>query len=241
MSAKVCFYGVHRFKRSSLWTIDTDPVLMYDYTVHKGVPERRDDSMSMYGYTRVSTPDQTHALQVDALRNVGIEEQNIYSDTITGAKTAEARPEFGRLLQVIGEGDVLCVWKLDRLGRSMVSVVQTVVSLTERHVILRSIQEGIDTSTALGRALVGILASLAELERENIIERVKAGMQAAKDRGKEIGRPRKVSKELGNIVNQYIQQGMSFDRIGRQMRIGKATAWRAHQLYLSEGGAACRG
>ena len=188
--------------------------------------------MSMYGYTRVSTPDQTHALQIDALKEIGIPESNIYSDTTTGAKTAEARPEFSRLLQAIGEGDILCVWKLDRLGRSMVSVVQTVVSLSERNIILRSLQEGIDTSTSLGRALVGILASLAELERENIIERVKAGMQAAKSRGKEIGRPRKVTKELGNIVNQYVQQGLSFDRIGRQMRIGKATAWRAYQLYL---------
>ena len=189
--------------------------------------------MAIYGYTRVSTPDQTHALQVDALKGVGIDEQNIYSDTITGAKTAEDRPEFARLLKVMAEGDTLCVWKLDRLGRSMVSVVQTVVSLTERKVTLRSVQDGIDTSTSLGRALVGILASLAELERENIIERVKAGMQAAKDRGKEIGRPRKVTKELGNIVHQYQVQGMSLNRIARQMRIGKATAWRAHQLYLA--------
>ena len=190
--------------------------------------------MAMYGYTRVSTPDQTHALQTDALRNVGIEEQNIYSDTMTGAKTAEDRPEFARLLEAIEDGDVLYVWKLDRLGRSMVSVVQTVISLTERRITLRSIQEGIDTSTSLGRALVGILASLAELERENIIERVKAGMQAAKARGKDIGRPRKVTRELGNIVHQYQEQGMSFNRIARQMRIGKATAWRAHQLYLSK-------
>ena len=98
--------------------------------------------MAIYGYTRVSTPDQTHALQIDALKEAGIPEGNIYSDTTTGVKTAEDRPEFSRLLQAIGVGDVLCVWKLDRLGRSMVSVVQTVVSLTERHITLRSLQEG---------------------------------------------------------------------------------------------------
>ena len=192
--------------------------------------------MSMYGYTRVSTPEQKHSLQIDALMAVNVPEENIYSDTTTGAKNAEDRPEFARLLEAIGEGDVLCVWKLDRLGRSMVSVVQTVLALSERSITLRSLQEGIDTSTAIGRALVGILASLAELERENIIERVKAGMQAAKSRGQEIGRPRKVTKELGNIVHQYQQQGMSFNRIARQMRIGKATAWRAHQLYLAGAG-----
>ncbi|MBQ7262861.1 MAG: recombinase family protein [Synergistaceae bacterium] len=191
----------------------------------------------MYGYARVSTGDQSHALQRDALVAAGVSETDIYSDTVTGKRGASDRPEFARLAERLGAGDVVLVWKLDRLGRSMLDVVQTVMALTERGVTLRSLQEGVDTGTSLGRALVGILASLAELERENTIERVKAGMAAARTRGTKLGRPRKVCVELGAIVQQYLDQGMSYNRIARQMRIAKGTAWRAHKLYLAQSSA----
>ena len=137
----------------------------------------------LYGYTRVSTDDQSHALQRDALILAGVSEENIYGDTTTGKRNAGERPEFSRMLERLSQGDIVLVWKLDRLGRSMLDVVQTVTTLADRSIYLRSLQEGVDTATPLGRALVGILASLAQLERENIRERVKAGMDAASRRG----------------------------------------------------------
>ncbi len=190
----------------------------------------------LYGYTRVSTEDQSHALQRDALMAAGVSEENIYSDTTTGKRNAGDRPEFARLMELLTEGDIVLVWKLDRLGRSMLDVIQTVTTLAERDVFLRSLQEGVDTATPLGRALVGILASLAQLERDNIRERVKAGMDAASRRGVHCGRPRQATRELGEIVDALQKQGMPMGQVARQMKVHRSTAWRAHQLYLASVG-----
>ena len=195
----------------------------------------------LYGYTRVSTGDQSHALQKDALVAAGVSEKDIYSDTTTGKRNTGDRPEFSRMMERLAEGDIVLVWKLDRLGRSMLDVVQTVMTLAEKDIFLRSLQEGVDTATPLGRALVGILASLAQLERDNIKERVKAGMDAAARRGIHCGRPRQATRELGQIVDTFQRQGVPMGQIARQMKIHRSTAWRAHQLYLAGGNAGANG
>jgi len=135
----------------------------------------------------------------------------------------------------VQNGDGIVVWKLDRLGCSMADVVNIVLMFTKKNIILRSLQDGVNTSTPLGRALVGILASfsqLAQLDRENISERVRAGMAAAKKRGVPLGRKRRATVETGHIVDMYIQQGLSYTKLAQQMNIGRATAWRAHKLFV---------
>ena len=184
----------------------------------------------IYGYARVSTADQSLDLQKDALRAAGVVDGYIFSDVITGMSAASVRPEFGRLLSLLQGGDVVYIWKLDRLGRSILDVIQTIVGLTERDVIVRSLNDGIDTGTPLGRALAAILASFAQLERDNISIRVKAGMAAAKERGKDVGRPRKATREIGNIARRYLDQGVGVSQISRNLGLSRGTIYKSLDL-----------
>ena len=184
----------------------------------------------IYGYARVSTADQNLDLQRDALRCAGVVDDHIYADVITGMSVASVRPEFGHLLSLVQGGDVVYIWKLDRLGRSILDVIQTIVTLTDRGVIVRSLNDGIDTGTPLGRALAAILASFAQLERDNISIRVKAGMAAAKERGKDVGRPRKATREIGNIAKRYIEQGIGVSQIARNLGLSRSTIYKSLDL-----------
>lgn len=140
------------------------------------------------GYVRVSDRDQTEALQVDALKLAGCDV--IYGDHgVSGAIIKRAG--LDELLAALQEGDTLMVWKLDRLGRSTLHLLTLLDDLHKRGVDFHAITQGIDTRTALGRMVFGQLAVFAEFEREQISERTKAGMAAAKARGVHIGRPRK--------------------------------------------------
>ena len=144
------------------------------------------------GYVRVSDADQTLNLQIDALRDAGC--KVIYADHgISGTKIK--RKGLNDLLKDLKEGDTLCVWKIDRLGRSTVHLLLLLDDLRKRGVGFISLTQGIDTTTALGRMVYGQLALFAEFEREQISERTKAGMQAAKARGVHIGRPKKLSSK----------------------------------------------
>ena len=142
------------------------------------------------GYVRVSDNDQTEDLQIDALKLAGC--NVIYGDHgVSGSITI--RKGLDNLLSSLKENDTLVVWKLDRLGRSTIHLLQLLDSLRKRGVDFQAITQGIDTTTAVGRMLYGQLAVFAEFEREQISERTKAGMAAARKRGKHIGRPRKLS------------------------------------------------
>ena len=145
----------------------------------------------LIGYARVSTPDQRLDLQQDALRHVGCE--RIYTDTASGAKTA--RPGLTGALEACRTGDVLVVWKLDRLGRSLTHLVETVQVLAARGIGFRSLQEQLDTTTSGGRLIFHIFASLAEFERDLIRERTHAGLAAARARGRKGGRPKGVDEK----------------------------------------------
>lgn len=145
----------------------------------------------LIGYARVSKSDgsQTVDLQIDALVEYGVDVGNIYSECISGAKVN--RPEFEQCIKSLREGDTLVVWKLDRLGRSLKDLVNIVTGLADNGIhfkVLTGQGADIDTSTAAGRMIFGIFATLAEYERELIRERVRAGLQAARARGRTGGR-----------------------------------------------------
>ncbi len=145
--------------------------------------------MSMLvGYARVSTTDQNLDLQTDALQAAGCE--RLYTDTVSGAKVD--RPGLTAALNTCRPGDTLVVWKLDRLGRSLPHLVETVRDLIACGVGFKSVQEQIDTTTAGGKLIFHIFASLAEFERDLIRERTNAGLSAARARGRKGGRPKGV-------------------------------------------------
>lgn len=144
------------------------------------------------GYARVSTEEQHLDLQLQALELAGC--ARIFEDPgVSGA--ARERPGLGGAIAAAKAGDVLVVWKLDRLGRSLPHLIDVINSLREAGIGFRSLQEQIDTTSAGGRFYLHILAALAEFERELIGERTKAGMASARRRGKHVGRPRKLTAQ----------------------------------------------
>jgi DNA invertase Pin-like site-specific DNA recombinase len=143
------------------------------------------------GYARVSTSDQSLNLQKDALQAAGCGQ--LFTDVVSGVKTE--RPGLNAALQACRPGDILVVWKLDRLGRSLPDLVQTLGNLAERGIGFQSLQEQIDTTTAGGKLIFHIFASLAEFERDLIRERTKAGLSAARARGRLGGRPKGVDQK----------------------------------------------
>lgn len=148
--------------------------------------------MAKIGYIRVSDDEQTEALQLDALKAAGC--TLIYGDHgVSGAVTE--RKALNDVLIELQAGDTLVVWKLDRLGRSTVQLLLLLDALRARDIDFQAITQGIDTTTSVGRMVYGQLAVFAEFEREQIIERTKAGMAAAKRRGKHVGRPLSLTPE----------------------------------------------
>lgn len=174
------------------------------------------------GYARVSTEDQTLALQLDALRAHGCE--IIHEDRLSGA--ASDRPGLTAALAACAAGDVLTVWKLDRLGRSMAELVGIVDDLKRREVGLKVLTgEGaaIDTTRPEGRLIFGVFAAFSEFERELIRERTKAGMQAAKRRGKRLGRPLTLTPEKIEMAKRLIAEGKGKATAARMIGVDPAT------------------
>ncbi len=145
--------------------------------------------MRLLGYTRVSTSSQDAQLQRDALLAVGVEPRDVFADVTSGSRTAVDRPGMRRLLEYATAGDTVVVWRVDRLGRSLIDVLNTVDLLRERQINVRSVQDGIDPATSTGRLMLNMLATLAEYERELITERINAGIAAARQSGTQFGRP----------------------------------------------------
>jgi DNA invertase Pin-like site-specific DNA recombinase len=142
--------------------------------------------MAMFiGYARVSTAEQSLDLQTDALRAAGC--TRLFTDTVSGARAD--RPGLEAALDLCREGDTLVVWKLDRLGRSLPHLVQTVRDLGQRGIAFRSLRESLDTASPGGKLVFHLFAALAEFERDVIRERTQAGLQAARARGRKGGRP----------------------------------------------------
>ena len=150
---------------------------------------RHDGRMALLGYTRISTVHQDDELQRDALLKVGVDAKHIYSDVISGTKEARTRPGIQKLLGFARPGDTVVVWRIDRLGRSLLDVLSTVHELRDRDIAVQSIADGIDPATTTGRLMLNMLGTLAEYERELIVERVNAGIAASRKAGTIFGRP----------------------------------------------------
>lgn len=176
-----------------------------------------------HGYARVSTAEQNVDLQVRALEEAGC--ARIWTDHASGAMTS--RPQLDALLDTLLPGDVLVVWRLDRLGRSMGHLVSTIDSLAERGVGFVSLTEGIDTTTASGRLILGIFASLAEFERQLIRERTIAGLAAARERGSRPGRPSAVTPEKVQAARALLDQGSTVTDAARAVGLSRPTLYRA--------------
>ncbi len=142
----------------------------------------------LVGYARVSTTEQTLDLQFDALKKAGC--SKIFTDTASGAKTE--RKGLDEALSYVREGDTLVVWRLDRLGRSLTHLIETVSQLDNRKIGFKSLTEQIDTTTSGGKLIFHIFGALAEFERNLIRQRTNAGLQAARARGRVGGRPKKL-------------------------------------------------
>jgi len=173
------------------------------------------------GYARVSTQDQSTDLQFDTLQLAGCE--RIFSEKASGAKTE--RPELAKALEYARQGDVIVVWKLDRLARSMKQLIETMEMLKDRGIALESLTEKIETSSAQGKLVFGIFASLAEFERALIRERVNAGIQAARQRGRKGGRPG-VEPDKLNHATALLTAGYSTAKAAKAVGIGRATLCR---------------
>lgn len=154
------------------------------------------------GYARVSTLDQSLALQIDALEKVGCD--RIFKDEgVSGSKSD--RPGLNEALEFIRPGDTLVVWKLDRLGRSIEHLRSTVFDLQNRGIEFLSIQDAIDTNTATGQLFFSIMAAMAEFERDLIRERTQAGLAAARARGKKGGRPKTVTESQVKRARELVK------------------------------------
>jgi DNA invertase Pin-like site-specific DNA recombinase len=176
------------------------------------------------GYARVSSASQNLDGQTDALRAAGCEK--IFADAASG-KLAE-RPELSLCLGYLRAGDTLVVWRLDRLGRSLRHLVETVNVLAERGVAFASLHEGIDTTTSTGRLVFHIFAALAEFERELIAERAAVGRAAARVHGRVGGRPAKLSPEQVRLARvRYAARDVTVAEIAKAFGVGRGTIYRA--------------
>ena len=175
------------------------------------------------GYARVSTIEQNLDSQLQALKKASC--QKIYREKISGA--IRQRPEFQRMLDQIRGGDVIVVWKLDRLARSTRALLETIETIQEAGAKFQSISEPwADTTTHAGKMIMTVFAGIAEFERDLIRERTGAGREAAKKRGVQFGRPRKLNPEQTQLVRRLLDEGKSVRDLAETFDVHIATIYR---------------
>ena len=179
----------------------------------------------IYGYARVSTNHQDTELQLTALKSAGCEK--IFEEHASGRKSN--RPALKKLLRTLNAGDTLVVWKLDRLGRSMRNLVLLVDELRQRGIHFKSLTDSIDTSSPMGRFIFHIMSALAEMERELIVERTRAGLAAAREKGRIGGRRPKLTPEQWAQAGRLILNGVDRKQVAIIMTLS------LHALSLSVG------
>lgn len=179
--------------------------------------------MARIGYARVSTDDQNLDLQLDALHNAGC--CQVFQEKITGA--SRHRPELDAAFASLQRGDALVVWKLDRLGRSFRHLVDMIEGLEDNGIGFISISDGIDTTTATGKLVCRIISAIADFERSLIAERTRAGMAAAKQRGKRFGRRSAISPAQVEQACVLLNANFSLTHIAKELCVNRTTLWRA--------------
>jgi len=177
----------------------------------------------MFGYARVSTNSQDEALQLDALNRAGVD--RIYSDHASGATTT--RPALDELLGHLRAGDTLVIWRLDRLGRSLRHLLDVVADLEGRGVALRSLTESIDTSTTGGKLVFHVFAALAEFERDLIRERTRAGLDAARSRGRVGGRPTVWTADKREQAQRMLAEGKDVSTVAKVLGVSRSSVYRS--------------
>lgn len=177
----------------------------------------------LVGYLRVSSDSdrQSTDLQRDALLAAGVDARHLFEDHASGAK--DDRPGLARVLEFVRPGDVLVVWKLDRLGRSLAHLLAIVTSLKDRQVAFRSLTEGMDTTTASGELLFHVFGALAQYERTLIQERIVAGLAASRRRGRIGGRPQAITGEKLDAIVAALDGGMSKAAVCRNFGVKRTT------------------
>jgi len=176
----------------------------------------------LIGYARVSTQDQNLDLQDDALNKAGCE--RIFSDKLSGSRVE--RPGLTQALEVLRKGDTLCVWKLDRLGRTVKGLVDLVNALQVREIHFKSLTDSIDTSTPSGRFFFHVMASLAQMERELNAERTKAGLDVARQLGRTGGRKRKLTAEKAAVALKLLTGGTPPRDVAATLGVSVPTLYR---------------
>lgn len=178
------------------------------------------------GYARVSTREQNLNMQVIALEEAGCDK--VYEEVVSGVKAE--RPKLNNLIKQLRPNDVLVVWKLDRLGRSLKNLISLVQELMQNNIGLCSLNDPIDTTTSQGRLIFNIFASLAEFERDIICERTQAGLSAARARGRRGGRPKGISKQSEATAcaaeTLYKEKKLSVIEICKKLSISKSTLYK---------------
>ena len=189
----------------------------------------------LIGYARVSTEDQKLDLQRDALRDAGCDK--IFDEKVSGARGA--MPARQELLDYCRQGDVAVVWKLDRLGRSLRDLGDVVNLLRQRGVALRSLHEAIDTTTPAGKLTFHIFAALAEFEASVVRQRTRAGLQAARQRGMKLGRPRALNPEQIEMARAMMDNPkLSARQVAEQFGVHRSTIYRSLRAQEGAPGAA---
>lgn len=179
--------------------------------------------MAVIGYARVSTTDQNPQLQLEALNEAGAD--RVFIDHgVSGSMTR--RRQLEACLDHLREDDVLTVWKLDRLGRNTQHVLTVIDELTSRGIGFRSLTEGLHTDGPMGKAMLTIMAAFAQLERDTMIERTRAGLAAAASNGRKGGRPRKVDDAAAAKARNLRAKGINANDIAKMLGVSRATAYR---------------
>ncbi|MGH8031436.1 MAG: recombinase family protein [Luteimonas sp.] len=187
----------------------------------------------LIGYARVSTQDQNLALQREALREVGC--RKVLEDKVSG--TRAERPGLAQALEILREGDTLVVWKLDRLGRSVKQLVDLVGELHKQGIQFKSLTDAIDTGTPSGRFFFHVMASLAEMERELIVERTRAGLEVARQLGRKGGRKPKMTDSKVKSAKKLLASGVPPKDVAKNLGVSVPTLYRWVPASASEAAA----
>lgn len=176
----------------------------------------------LIGYARVSTTDQNLTLQKDALAKAGCEK--IYEDEMSGTK--DNRPGLNQALEMLRKDDTIIVWKLDRLGRSVKSLIELVSDLNQKGIHFKSLTDSIDTGTPSGRFFFNVMASLAQMERELIVERTRAGLEVARALGRKGGRKRTMTDSKITSAKRLLASGVPPRDVAKDLGVSLATLYR---------------
>ena len=180
-------------------------------------------------YARVSTRDQKTDLQLEAAKKLGVKPSHIFVETASGAR--HDRPMLAKAMASLEKGDTLACYKLDRIGRSLTHVAKLLSELTERGVHFQTVDDGLNTQGSTGKLVLHILGAIAEFERDLILERTRAGLAAARQRGKRLGPPIKWRPEMAKRARELMaKDGLNADDAARLLKVSRRTLFRGLQV-----------